>query len=365
LTLPGARRRGRAIVRRLALAAVTTVWMVAAFAAGSEAPSAEPLPNPIAEPGRLWAFDAFALKPPGAGEWYSLVKSRDRVVFAREVSPTYSLIAVAHAARVDDPPASPEALVEFVRRRAPRSPDVIRYEIKEQLVEPERAASWCVRYRTLAEDSRESFFYPRIVRIAGRLCAHPAARELLVDASCAEQAVEGESQPESFDECEGFLAGVRLMPLHGAEIADADELISGDAAVKAVTLLAPLAEQGYPQAALLLAAAYEQGRGVRADRAEADRWYRIAAESGEVDALYNLGALYDHAPNGTRDAQEALRWFRRAADQRDPQAQLNIGLFYLKGDGVEKDATRARFWLRLAAANGNARARALLQQLFP
>jgi hypothetical protein len=346
------------------VAAVAATWMSTALADGSKVSPAEPLPNPIAEPGRLWAFDGFALKPPGAGEWYSLVKSRDRVVFARTVNPSYALIAAAEAAQVDDPPASPEALLEFVRRRAPRSPDAIRYEIKEQLVEPERAASWCVRYRMLAEDSRESFFYPRIVRIAGRLCAHPAARELLVDASCAEQAVEGESQPESFAECEGFLAGVRLVPLHGAEVADADELISKGATVEAVALLAPLAEQGYPRAALLLAAAYEQGRGVSTDLAEAGHWYRIAAEAGEVDALYNLGALYDHAPNGARNAQEAFRWFRRAADQRDPQAQLNMGLFYLKGDGVEKDAAQARFWLRLAAANGNARAGALLQQLF-
>jgi Sel1 repeat len=338
--------------------------MVAALAGESSAPPPEPLPNPIAEPGRWWAFDGFALKPPGAGEWYSLVKSRDRAVFARAVSPTYALIAVAHAARVDDPPATPEELAQFVRRRVPRSPDAIRYEIKEQRVELEPAASWCVRYRTLAEDSRASFFYPRIVRIAGRICAHPAARGLLVDVSCAEQAVEGESQPESFAECEGFLAGVRLLPLHGSEISDADELISDGAALKAVTLLAPLAEQGFPRAALLLAAAYEEGRGVSADPAEADRWYRIAAEAGEVDALYNLGAHYDHAPNGARNPQEALRWFRRAADQRDSQAQLNIGLFYLKGDGVAKDATQAHYWLRLSAANGNARARALLQQLF-
>jgi hypothetical protein len=326
--------------------------MVAALAEDSSETHPEPLPNPIAEPGRLWAFDGFALKPPGGGDWYSLVKSRDRVVFARSVSPTYALIAVAHAAQVDHPPATPEELVEFVRRRAPRSPDVIRYEIKQQVAEPDRSASWCVRYRTHVEDSRESFFYPRIVRIAGRICAHPAARGFLVDASCAEQAVEGESQPDSFAECEGFVAGVRLLPLRDAQISVADELISSGAAVKAVTLLTPLAE-------------HERGSGVAPDPAEAVRWYRIAAEAGEADALYNLGALYDHAPNGARDAQEALRWFRRAADQRDTQAQLNVGLFYLKGDGVEKDAARARFWLRLAAANGNARARTLLQQLFP
>ena len=340
-------------------------WLGAAQAAGPDGLPAGPLPNPIHEPGRLWAFDGFSLKPPGNGQWYSLVKSRDHVVFARSIGATYALVAVAHAARVDKPPATPEALVELVRRRAPRSPDAIRYEIKKQVVELAPAASWCVRYQTLAEDSRESFFYPRIVRIEGEVCAHPEARELLIDASCAEQAIEGESQPESFEECEGFLAGVRLLPLDATEIVDADELIAEGAPVKAIALLAPLAEKGFPRAALLLAAAYEHGRGVAPDPAEADHWYHIAAEAGEVDALYNLGALHDHVKNGARDAHEALRWFRRAADQRDAEAQLNIGLFYLKGDGVAKDAGRAHYWFRLAAANGNGRARALLQQLFP
>ena len=313
----------------------------------------------------MWAFDGFALKPPSGSEWYSLVKSRDRVVFTRHApDPSYALIAVAHAAHVDDPPATPEALADFVRRRAPRSPDTLRYEIKEQTTELEPAASWCVQYRMLAEDSRNSFFYPHIVRIAGRVCAHPGAPGLLIDASYAERAIEGESRPDALKEGEAFLAGLRLTPMLPAAVADADALIARGEASEAVKLLAPLAEQGHAQAAQLLGVAYERGRGVTPDLAQASRWYRIAADAGEVDALYNLGALYEHANGGVRDAQEALRWFRRAADQRDSQAQLNLALLYLKGDGVRADAERARYWLGLAAANGNTRARALLGELF-
>lgn len=355
---------------RAAFALVTAAWLGASLAADPGAPPAgpvpNPLPNPISEPGRLWAFDGFALMPPSGGEWYSLVKTRDRVVFARHASdPTYTLVAVAHAAQVDDPPATPAALAEFVRRRAPRSPDTVRYEIKANVTELEPAASWCVRYRLLAEDSGESFFYPYIVRIAGRVCAHPGSRGLLIDASYAERAIEGDSRPQGLEEGDAFVAGLRLTPLHSAAVVTADALIAKGDAGEAVKLLAPLAEQGYAQAAQLLGAAYERGRGVAPDLAEASRWYRIAAEAGEVDALYNLGALHEHANGGVRDAQEALRWFRRAADQRDAQAQLNLGLLYLKGDGVEKDPSQARFWFRLAAENGNARARTLLHALFP
>ncbi len=351
---------------RAALAVVAAAWLGAAHAADSGALPEAPRPNPISEPGRLWAFDGFSLKPPGSGEWFSLVKSREQVVFTRRaVDPAYALVAVAHASRVDDPPATPEGLVELVRRRAPRRPDTYRYEVKEQVVEIDPAASWCVRYRLLAEDSQESFFHPHIVRIAGRVCAHPNSHALLVDASCAERAIEGNSQPEALEECEAFLAAVRLTPLHSAAVSAADALIAKGSAREAVKLLAPLAEQGYAPAAQLLGLAYERGSGVAPDLVAASRWYGIAAEAGEVDALYNLGALHDHARGGVRDAQEALRWFRRAADQRDAQAQLNLALLYLKGDGVAQDQGLARFWLELAGANGNARARVLLRELFP
>lgn len=330
-------------------------------------PLPNPRPNPISEPGRLWAFDGFALQPPSGGEWYSLVKSRDEAVFARRtVDPSYTLIAVVHAAHVDDPPTTPGELAALVRGRAPRVRDSDRYEIVERAVELDPSASWCVRYRLRAEDSRDSFFYPHIIRIAGRVCAHPGEPDLLIDASYAERAVEGETNPEALEEGEAFLAGVRLTPLHAAAVTRADELIARGSAEEALKLLSPLAEQGYAPAAQMLGAAYERGQGVAPNAEAANRWYLIAADAGEVDALYNLGALHDHHIDGSaRDAQEALRWFLRAADQRDAQAQLNLGLLYLKGNGVTQDAKRARYWLELAGSNGNARARTLLRSLFP
>jgi TPR repeat protein len=287
-------------------------------------------------------------------------------VFARRApDPSYTLIAVAHAAYADVPPTSPEGLAELVRRRAPRVPDADRYEIMEKAVELDRSASWCVRYRLRAEDSRNSYFYPHIIRIAGRVCAHPGVPDLLIDASYAERAVEGETIPEALEEGEAFLAGVRLTPLHAAAVTRADALIARGSAEEPIKLLSPLAEQGYAPAAQMLGAAYEHGQGVPPNAEAANRWYLIAADAGEVDALYNLGALHDHTNDSVRDAQEALRWFLRAADQRDAQAQLNLGLLYLKGDGVTQDAKRARYWLELAGSNGNARARTLLRTLFP
>jgi len=131
----------------------------------------------------------------------------------------------------------------------------------------------------------------------------------------------------------------------------------------AARLLEALAARGDSGAALRLARAYDSGRGVPADAAQAERMYRRAAAAGEVDALYNLGVFHDKARGGARNAEEAVRWFRRAADQRDAQAQLNLGILFYKGDGVPVDHAQARAWLELAADNGNARAQDLLRVL--
>jgi len=324
----------------------------------------EPAPNPVSEPDRVWAFDGFALHPPPGGQWFSLMKSRERVVFAKRVpDPSYGFVAVATTERIAAAPASADALLAHVRARRPRSPDPDRYTLVERAESPEDGAPpWCVRYRLHAEDSRASHFYPHVVRIVGRACLHPAHAGLLIDASYAEWAVEGAERPAVHAEGEAFLAGIRTTGASAA-VAEADALAAGGADAQAVDLLAPLAERGDAQAALRLGMAYERGRGVAADAAAAARWYRVAADAGEVDALYNLGAIHAGGVGAARDVAEAVRWFRRAADQRDAHAQLNLGLLYLKGDGVAPDPAAARYWLELATGNGSARARALLTGL--
>ncbi|MCC6609200.1 MAG: sel1 repeat family protein [Burkholderiales bacterium] len=352
---------------RMRLRGMCAVAVCAALLGGGAlALAGELVPNPVSEPDRTWAFRGFALHPPPGGKWFSLMKSPERVVFARRVpDASYGIVAVATTERLAQRPVTAAALLAHVRERRPQAPDPSHYDLTEhtEALESE-AAPWCVRYRLSAEDSRDSYFYPHIVRIVGRACLHPEAPGLLVDASYAEWAIEGADRAAVRTEGDAFLAGLRLTGLrNAAALAEADALAEGGADAEAIRLLAPLAEHGDAEAALRLGMAYERGRGVASDGAQAARWYGIAADAGEVDALYNLGALHarDEAP--ARDVPEAIRWFRRAADQRDPQAQLNLGLLYYKGDGVPPDRAAARAWLEFAAANGSARARALLGEL--
>jgi len=86
--------------------------------------------------------------------------------------------------------------------------------------------------------------------------------------------------------------------------------------------------------------------------AEAEKWFRMAAEQGDADAQLGLGVMYYKGLGVVRDDLEAVKWFRLAAPKGQPDAQLNLGLMYLSGQGVLQDHTTAHMWLNIAGANG-------------
>ena len=70
-----------------------------------------------------------------------------------------------------------------------------------------------------------------------------------------------------------------------------------------------------PEAQYLLGECYIKGKGVKADPAEAVKWYRLAADQGLDEAQYNLGVAYLEGSGVEKDRVEAAKWFRMAADQ--------------------------------------------------
>ena len=95
-----------------------------------------------------------------------------------------------------------------------------------------------------------------------------------------------------------------------------------------------------------------RGEEYAADKetAEAERWYRLAAEQGYAEAQFNLGAMYDDGEGVPQDYAEAERWYRLAATQGYAEAQNNLGAMYANGRGVPQDDVLAHMWLNLAAA---------------
>jgi TPR repeat protein len=148
------------------------------------------------------------------------------------------------------------------------------------------------------------------------------------------------------------------------------------------------ADQGFEASAMNLAQMYEKGLGVKEDRAEAMKRYRVLASHGNGEARYrfarlaaqagqyaealkayersvraddyramlDLGELHERGRGVPKDARRAAGLYERAAE-RSPWARFKLGAMYAAGAGVAKDHAKARQWFRRSADDGNAAAR--------
>lgn len=89
------------------------------------------------------------------------------------------------------------------------------------------------------------------------------------------------------------------------------------------------AAKGDADAQFNLGQAYRLGKGVPADPARAEAWYRKAAEQGHFQAEDNYGRmLFDR---GQRAA--AVPWLEKSAARGDPRGELILGTMLFNGDG--------------------------------
>ena len=95
----------------------------------------------------------------------------------------------------------------------------------------------------------------------------------------------------------------------------------------------PLALVGDPDAQFNLGQAYKLGRGVPADLAQAEAWYRRAAKQGHLQAEDNLGLVLFTA--NRRD--EAMDYIARSAARGEPRAQYVLGTAHFNGDLATRD----------------------------
>jgi cell division septation protein DedD len=146
-----------------------------------------------------------------------------------------------------------------------------------------------------------------------------------------------------------LLAGVALVasPAQADVKAGVDAWQRGDYRAAVAEWRGP-AVAGDPDAQFNLAQAYKFGRGVPADLAQAEEWYRKAALQGHPQAEVNYGlALFE---NGKR--LQAVEWLEKAAARGEPRAQYVLGTMFFNGDAVAKDWVRAYALTARAAAQG-------------
>lgn len=81
-------------------------------------------------------------------------------------------------------------------------------------------------------------------------------------------------------------------------------------------------------------------------------WYSVAAHRGDLDSMVNYAIILDVGGNGIeKDHAEANIWYRLAANQGNALSMYHLGSNILDGLGVAQDAEVGRRWLS-ASANG-------------
>ena len=83
----------------------------------------------------------------------------------------------------------------------------------------------------------------------------------------------------------------------------------------------------------MLGSMYYRGEGVAVNYAEAEKWYRKAAEQGLSPAQCYLGLMYYHGEGVAVNYGEAEKWLRRAAAQRFPGAEEVLSEILWKQNG--------------------------------
>ncbi|SNS34776.1 SPOR domain-containing protein [Sphingopyxis indica] len=121
----------------------------------------------------------------------------------------------------------------------------------------------------------------------------------------------------------------------------------------------PLALAGDPDAQFNLGQAYKLGRGVPADLAQAESWYRRAAKQGHLQAEDNLGLVLFTA--GRR--QEAMPYIEASAARGEPRAQYVLGTAHFNGDLAAENWPLAYALTKRASDAGLQIASARLAQL--
>lgn len=109
------------------------------------------------------------------------------------------------------------------------------------------------------------------------------------------------------------------------------------------------AEAGDAAAQYSLGEMYWDGDGVPRDKAEAAKWYWMAAEQGYVEAQRMLGFMYGFGAGVPENHVEAAKWYLKAAERGHVDAQVRLSLMYRNGDGVAKDEEEAAKWTREVA----------------
>ena len=120
-----------------------------------------------------------------------------------------------------------------------------------------------------------------------------------------------------------------------------------------ITQLQKRAAAGDIKSQLTLGIRYRDGRGVKQDRAEALKWYRMAADQGDGAGLDNVGFMHLSGWGVPKNWDIGTAYFKASARTGHAQGIYNLGRSYYSGQGVEQDTPKAIATWQRAAQKGH------------
>lgn len=118
-----------------------------------------------------------------------------------------------------------------------------------------------------------------------------------------------------------------------------DEWALGENFSRALIYLTKAEKRGSAKAAYRIGQLYESGgMGLSTDKAEAEKFYRKAAQAGYGDAMHKLAGLL--LPS---QEEKALQWLEKAAGQNEVEAMLKLARYYADQEPAENG--KVQYWL--------------------
>jgi TPR repeat protein len=121
-------------------------------------------------------------------------------------------------------------------------------------------------------------------------------------------------------------------------------------AEKAAYWQAKAAAQSGPEATVAFIEAFEQKATEVHTDSEVFNEFLRQAEKGTTRAYFYVGAAYTAGVGVPQDYAEAEKWYRKAADLELHAGLESVGLFYQLGQGVAQDRIEAQTWYLVAEA---------------
>jgi len=125
-------------------------------------------------------------------------------------------------------------------------------------------------------------------------------------------------------------------------------------ATKAREWFVKAANSGHARAAAKAATMFEEGKGGAADREQALKWHRVAAEGGISESAFKVARAKEVSGKGK--TSDMLSLYEKAAESGDSEANMRLGDLYFTGDAGERNLTEAFKYYRNAAQLKNTKA---------